>query len=245
MALLRYDVFISYSRQDTATVLPLVEELRQRGYKVFFDARSIVVGEPWKQRLAHAIRASRVCILCWSQHTRDSEYVTFEYSRAEGLGRPVLPWLLDHTPLPKMVEIQGVSGNDPVRAAEVFAARIGRRLFTLRLIQGASLLCILLVAGFIGWRTHRPPPPVAFGGRVTDSVTNLPVAGVNVEVDAGNLHLNATTGADGRYTVNLPQPEPQDLRIVFSKPGYRGESPVAVPPTHDFNTDIVPLEQTH
>ena len=33
MAFLRYDIFISYSRQDAAIVLPLVEELRQRGYE--------------------------------------------------------------------------------------------------------------------------------------------------------------------------------------------------------------------
>ena len=241
MALLRYDAFISYSRQDAAIVLPLVEELRSRGFTVFFDTRSIVVGEPWKQRLASAVRASRVLILCWSQNTQHSEYVTFEYSRAEGLGRPVLPWLLDHTPLPKMVEIHGVSGTDPALAADAFAARMGRRLSTWRVIQGAVLLCVLGAAGFAGWWTHRPPPPVAFGGRVTDSVTNLPVPGVTVEVDAESVRLSATTGVDGRYTVNLPQPEPKYLRLVFSRQGYRGEAPVAVPPNHDFNTDLVPL----
>ena len=241
MPLLRYDVFISYSRQDAAIVLPLVEELRRRGYKVFFDTRSIVVGEQWKQRLAHAVQSSRVLILCWSQHTRDSEYVTFEYSRAEGLGRPVLPWLMDHTPLPKMVEIHGISGTDAIQAADVFAARIGRRLSTWRMIQAASLACALGLAGFAAWWTHRPPAPLPFGGRVTDSVTNLPVAGVTVEVTDGNLHLTTTTGADGRYTVSVPRPEPHYLRLIFSKQGYIGQTPVAVSPTHDFNTDMVPL----
>src|ERR1035441_1276529 len=104
----RYDVFISYSREDLARVQPLVDELRRRGYRAFVDVESIVVGDKWKERLERSIRASRVLVLCWSEHARESEYVHFEYSRAEGLHKAVLPWLLDQTPLPKMMELQGI-----------------------------------------------------------------------------------------------------------------------------------------
>ena len=67
----RYDVFISYAREDLARVQPLVDELRRRGYRAFFDVESIVVGDKWKERLERSISASRVLILCWSEHARE------------------------------------------------------------------------------------------------------------------------------------------------------------------------------
>ena len=242
----RYDVFISYSRQDTAIVEPFVEELRRRGYTVFFDTQSIIVGDLWKQRLANAVRSSRVCILCWSQHARDSEYVAFEYSRAEGLGRPVLPWLLDATPLPNMVELQGIIESDPVKAASRFIPRLGWRLSLRRALQASLLLLFLLAASLVYWKTHQPPPPWEFTGRVTDSVTNLPISGVQVEAEdqatAKDHRFTTYTDSDGRYVFHLPQPRPKYLHLVFAKQGYKGEEPVTIPPDLPFNTDMTPLK---
>ena len=100
MSWIRYDIFLSYSHRDAASIDLFVEAMRDRGYSVFYDKKSIVVGDAWKRTLAEAIRASRVCILCWSAEARSSEYVSFEYSSAEGLRKPVLPWLLDSTRAP-------------------------------------------------------------------------------------------------------------------------------------------------
>ena len=47
--------------------------------------QSIDPGEEWKRRLERSIRASRALVPCWSEHTRGSDYITFEYSRAEAL----------------------------------------------------------------------------------------------------------------------------------------------------------------
>ena len=236
----RYDVFISYSRQDTAIVQPFVEELRRRGYTIFFDTQSIIVGDLWKQRLANAVRSSRVCILCWSQHARDSEYVAFEYSRAEGLGRPVLPWLLDATPLPNMVELQGIIESDPAKAASLFVPHLGTKLSFRRHPTGLSSLLLLITSALAYWHIHRPPPPWEFTGRVTDSVTNLPIPGV--QVDAEDHHFTAYTDSDGRYVFHLPQPKPKYLHLVFAKQGYKGEEPVTIPPDLPFNTDMTPLK---
>jgi hypothetical protein len=94
MFMAKYDVFLSYSRADTERVTPLRDELRRMGYRVFFDVQSIDPGEEWKRRLERSISASRTMVLCWSEHTRGSDYITFEYSRAEALHKPLLPWLL-------------------------------------------------------------------------------------------------------------------------------------------------------
>lgn len=236
----RHDVFISYSHQDTASVSPFVGELRRHGYNVFYDTRSIVVGDLWKQRLANAVRSSRVCILCWSQHARDSEFVAFEYSRAEGLGRPVLPWLLDSTPLPSMIELQGIIESNPAKAASRFIPRLGWRLSLRRIFQASLLMLLSLISAFVYWSTHRPPPPWEFTGRVTDSVTNLPISGV--QVDAEDRQYSTYTDSDGRYIFHLPQPKPKYLHLVFAKQGYKGEEPVTIPPDRPFNTDMTPLK---
>src|ERR1041385_7682288 len=131
----RYDIFVSYSHRDAASTTALAAGLRERGYKVFYDEQSINAGEPWKARLSEAIRASRVCILCWSENARTSEYVSFEYACSNGLGKPVLPWLLDSTPLPQMIEIQGVKEHDPAKAIAAFLPRLGWKLTWRRRVQ--------------------------------------------------------------------------------------------------------------
>jgi hypothetical protein len=222
----RYDVFLSYSRSDSAVVDPFVAALRERGYGVFLDTKSIPVGDPWKRRLGEAIRASRVCILCWSADARLSEYVSFEYSRAEGLGKPVLPWLLDATPLPPMIEIQGVTERDPAKAVFEFLPRLGWRLSLRRRFQALCLLVLLIASGAVLWWTHRPPPPWEFSGRVVDSVTRLPISAVRVEVEG--VRFVTYTNDEGFYLMQLPQPKPKHLHLLFVKDGYRAEEPVYV-----------------
>jgi hypothetical protein len=61
---MRFDIFVSYAREDAPRVRPLVQELRRLKYHVFFDVESIRAGENWKRRLERSIRASRVLLLC-------------------------------------------------------------------------------------------------------------------------------------------------------------------------------------
>jgi hypothetical protein len=235
----RYDIFVSYSHQDCAYTDPFVEALRRHGYRVFYDTKSIVVGEPWKQRLAQAIGKSRTCVLCWSSSARNSEYVSFEYSSAEALRKPVLPWLLDSTPLPQMIEIQGIVERDPARAALLLLPRLGWRLSLRRLLQGFCLLLLLATAAVGCWRLYLAPPPWEFSGRVVDSETRLPISGVKIEAE-GNRFV-AYTDMQGRYILYLPQPKPKHLQLVFAKEGYRGEEPVSVSSDRPFNTDMTRL----
>ena len=231
----RYDIFISYSREDSDRVDPFATALRGHKYRVFFDVKSIVVGELWKARLTGAVRSSRVCILCWSKNTQNSEYVAYEYSRAEGLGTPVLPWLLDATPLPSMLEIHGVTERDPIKAAGRFASRLGWPLRLRRIVRIISFLFLLCAVGFGFWRIHRPQP-WEFGGRIIDSQTKYPIPGV--EVDAEQRRFQAFTDQDGRYLLQLPPPKPKYIDLVFLKQGYQGEVPVRVSTDHPFDTDM-------
>jgi hypothetical protein len=240
----RYDVFLSYSRADTERVKPLRDELRRLGYRVFFDVQSIDPGEQWKRRLERSVRASRTLVLCWSEHTRGSDYITFEYSRAEALGKPILPWRLDKTPLPAMLEIQGVAGTDAVQVAAALRPVLGWTLGRRRQAQAAAgvlLSAALALGAWIALRPPPPPPPWEFQGEITDRYTRMPVAGVEVDLRTAQGTAYPThTDAQGRYDLRLPQPQPRTILVLFRKDGYEGDQAM-VPTDKPFNTDMVKL----
>jgi hypothetical protein len=224
----RYDVFLSYSRADSERVRPLCDELRRLGYRVFFDVQSIDPGEKWKDRLDRSIRASRALVLCWSENARGHEYITFEYSRAEALHKRVLPWLLDGTPLPAMLELQGITEPDAAKVAAALGRSLGWTLKRRRVLQGLVAAAVAMVLAFGIWRSVQPPPPWSFQGEVTDLKTHLPIPGVEVDLKLPNL-VTYTTGTDdhGIYILKyLPQPRPAHIQLQFSKQGYIGDSPI-------------------
>jgi hypothetical protein len=233
---IRYDFFISYSREDSASTDALTEAIRGRGYSVFYDKSSMLVGERWKTRLEKAIGSSRICVLCWSEHAKKSEYVPFEYSRAEGLKKPVLPWLLDTTPLPAMIEIHGIVEQDPVIAADLLTKRAGWRLTLRRRLSICAIFLLMATLFLIYLGTHRPAPQWEFSGRIIDSETLFPIAGVEVDAEQ---RFKTFTDKDGRYVLHLPSPRTQYIHLVFLKEGYKGEVPVDVPSDVPFNTDMV------
>lgn len=237
----KYDVFLSYSRADTERVAPLRDELRRLGYRVFFDVQSIDPGEQWKRRLERSIGASRTIVLCWSEHTRGSEYITFEYSRGEALHKPILPWLLDKTPLPAMLEVQGITTTDPAQAAAQLKPALGWPLASRRKLQiaiGALSACLTF---FALWFVFRPPPPWQFTTQVTDRVSGVPVAGVEVDAQSGQGRIKTClTASDGTCTFKFPQPEPETVHIFLRKDGYERDEAV-VPSNKIFKTDMAKL----
>lgn len=75
------DVFISYSHKDTGPAREVVEELRSRGHLVWWDG-DLRGGQLFGAVIERMIDASRVTLVLWSQHSRFSEYVYAEASRA-------------------------------------------------------------------------------------------------------------------------------------------------------------------
>ncbi len=218
MPLQKYDLFMSYSREDRARVRPLVKALRGLGYRVFFDLESIKVGDPWKRRLESSIRQSRALVLCWSAQANRSAFVHFEYAKAEGLGKNVLPWLLDETPLPTMVEIQGIKANEPGLVATELKEKLGWSLTRRRWVATGATLTAAACA-WIAWPTppQTPPPPKpVFRGYVQDGSRN-PVAGAIVSANGAS----ATTQADGRFVLTLASSPGEAITFDVTCQGYR------------------------
>jgi hypothetical protein len=230
MILPRYDVFLSYSRADTERIRPLVDELRRLGYVVFFDVQSIDPGQEWKKRLDNSIRGARTLILCWSANAHGSDYITFEYSRAQALKKPVFPWLLDNTPLPAMLEIQGIPEPDGVKVAALLRRSLGWTLTRRRVVQAVAAVLIAAALAVPTWHKLNPPPPPPwqFQGEVTDLKTHIPIAGVEVRLKlADGKTYTAISDDHGAYMLqNLPPPPPIHIHLEFSKEGYIGDNPI-------------------
>jgi hypothetical protein len=229
MFMARYDVFLSYSRADSDRVTPLRDALRRLGYRVFFDEQGIDPGSPWKKRLRRAIRASRTMVLCWSEHTRVSEYVTFEYSQAEAYRRRIFPWRLDKTPLPSMLELQAINEPDPAAVAARLKPALG---WPARKRHAASLAAAVVAAALLGavaWHISHPPPPPPpppweFQVEVRDRVSRAPIEGVEVDVMKGNaVQASKATDKQGLADFHLSPPKPDTIDLRFSKDGYQGD----------------------
>jgi hypothetical protein len=210
------DIFVSYARKDIQRVVPLVEELRRLKYRVFFDVESIHIGENWKQRLERSIRSSRVLLLCWSA-SATSDFVRFEYLKAESLGKKVVPWLLDDTPLPAMFELQGITAADPADVAAALAKSVGWNLPRRRLLA-AGIAGIVMAAGSAAWIEHTKTQGFELHGVVSDD-QNLPLAGAEIVAESAS----ALTDATGHYILNLKGLKPDYVGLRFKKTGFKEE----------------------
>jgi hypothetical protein len=244
----RYDIFLSYSRADSDCVTPLRDELRRLGYRVFFDVQSIDPGSPWKERLRRAIRASRALVLCWSEHTRGSEYVTFEYSQAEAFRRPIFPWRLDKTPLPAMMELQAINEPDPAAVAARLKPALGWPAARRRAAWLTAAVVAAVLLAVEAWHISHPPPPPPlppwdFHGEVTDRVSRMPIEGVKVDVMKGNaVQASSMTDARGLFDFHLPQPKQETIQLRFGKEGYEGDQlPVSTDAPQPFPEDLSKL----
>jgi hypothetical protein len=243
----RYDVFLSYSRADSKSVQPLLDELHRLGYRVFFDAQSIPFSEKWKEVLESSIRASRTLVLCWSESSRSSDYVSHEYHRAEAFNKPVFPWILDGTPLPPLLEVQAIKEPDGAKVARLLRPYLGWTLTRRRRARmlAAAAVAILIVAGlWIRFRPQPPPPPPppwTFEGTIVCSNNrSKQLAGVRVVVTLDGKEYPASTNDQGYFKSPslppLPQPQPPFFQVTFEKDGYQPDDDEKVP-TENLSTE--------
>ena len=81
------DVFVSYSSQDRARVVPLVQALERRGWTVWWD-RKIDAGTAFDREIEAAIDEAKCIVVVWSESSVLSDWVRSEAS--EGLNRGIL-----------------------------------------------------------------------------------------------------------------------------------------------------------
>jgi hypothetical protein len=93
-------LFISYSRKDTAFVRRLAGDLEKAGYSVWWDISDLRGGDDWVRLIPEAIQTSDFFIVVLSPNSTASEWVRKEYTQAISLHKKIIPIMLERTPVP-------------------------------------------------------------------------------------------------------------------------------------------------
>lgn len=100
-------VFISYSRQDSKTIQPIVHKLEQSGLDVWIDRQDIKPGKPWRGQIVKAIDTADSFVLNLSPNSTASDNVRIELDLAtEALDPFVLPVTIEETQIPSEMRYQ-------------------------------------------------------------------------------------------------------------------------------------------
>jgi HEAT repeat protein len=176
-------VFISYTRDDRQFVTVLEQKIAESGLAVWSD-NLIRPGEQWRNQIDEAIQHAFAVVVVMTPAARTSEYVTYEWSFAMGLGVSIIPIMLERTEFhPKLAVLHFLDFT--VRYGEPWGDLIAR----LKDVANNPLPTRILSIEVPSSPVSTPPN--------TDSVPELPLA----EVIRG--HLEALRAGDMEATKPL------------------------------------------
>ena len=110
---MNYDVFISYSRKDTAIAEKICAALDQQGISYFIDRKGIGGGMEFPAVLADAILNSQILLFLGSENSYQSKFtnseVTFAFNE-KPMGT-IIPYIIDGSKLPPALKFTFSSIN--------------------------------------------------------------------------------------------------------------------------------------
>ena len=82
-------IFVSYAHKDSEVVLPIIEKLQKKGFRIWFD-KGIEAGSEWPQYIAEHLNDS-CCVLVFMSHSAaDSHNCRREINFAIELNKELL-----------------------------------------------------------------------------------------------------------------------------------------------------------
>lgn len=84
-------IFLSYSSRDYFFAEMLAIKLAEEGYAIWRDQGSIRAGDDWRQTIDEGIKECLAVVVALSADSAQSNYVTYEWAYAAGMGKPVIP----------------------------------------------------------------------------------------------------------------------------------------------------------
>jgi TolB-like protein/tetratricopeptide (TPR) repeat protein len=97
------DVFLSYSREDQATVRRYAEALEREGFKVWWDS-ALNPGETFDQVTEQALKEAKAVVVLWSKTSVTSRWVRSEATQADRFGT-LVPVTIEPCDRPIMFEL--------------------------------------------------------------------------------------------------------------------------------------------
>lgn len=92
-----YDLFVSYSRKDGTRVQAIVNELQNKGYKIWIDKEGIESGDAFKAVIVKAIKNAEVFLFFSSIAANKSPWTVKEVNVAVYLKKVIIPVKLDNS----------------------------------------------------------------------------------------------------------------------------------------------------
>ena len=84
-----FDVFISYAHKDKKDVIPVIEDLRSRGYDVWYDG-GIEAGDDWAGKIGTTLESASLMLLFLTRHSVRSANVMREITFAQDHNIPIV-----------------------------------------------------------------------------------------------------------------------------------------------------------
>ena len=97
------DVFISYSRKDSAIVQEFAKHITAAGFSVWMDIDGIESGDEFKDKIVSAIEESRVFLFFSSEASNASPWTVKEVNVAVALKKSIIPIRLDESAYNKSI----------------------------------------------------------------------------------------------------------------------------------------------
>src|ERR1700733_5692615 len=99
-------VFVSYKHEDGDFAENIISRLENKGFQTWADHK-IGAGEEWRNAIDLAIKNSFALVVIMTPEAKASEYVTYEWAFAWGIGIRVIPVMLKKTQLhPRLGALQ-------------------------------------------------------------------------------------------------------------------------------------------
>src|SRR5260370_42433663 len=100
-------IFISYMHDDGDFTEILNTRIKSAGFETWIDDDKLHAGEDWRAEIDEAIKNALALIVIMSPEAKASEYVTYEWSFALGVGIKVIPVMIKQTTLhPRLEALQ-------------------------------------------------------------------------------------------------------------------------------------------
>ena len=98
-------IFISYAHKDSDRVLPIIESLAEKGFRVWYDA-GIEAGTEWPEYIASHLEKAAAVLAFLSQNAIESNNCRQEINFALNYTRPMLSVYLDELTLTRGLEMR-------------------------------------------------------------------------------------------------------------------------------------------
>jgi HEAT repeat protein len=109
-------IFISYNHEDNDFSEILSHKLHDSGFSTWRDVDMLRAGEVWRVEIDQAIKDSFAMIVVMTPEAKISEYVTYEWAFALGVGVRIMPIMLRRIELhPRLQDIQFLDFTGRVR----------------------------------------------------------------------------------------------------------------------------------